>query len=112
MRKTGPDKKTVALVLARADSVCERCGRGQVEQIHHRKPRGAGGSSDPAINSPANLLALCSKCHLEVERDRSVSYEQGWLVRRDHDPAGSRVWLAGVGYSFLINDGSIEQAAA
>lgn len=112
MKKTGPSKATVKLVLERAAETCERCGRRPVEQIHHRKPRGAGGSSDPAINSPANLLALCSPCHLEVEQDRAVSYEQGWLVRRDHDPALSRVWLAGIGYSFLAGDGSVEEDAA
>lgn len=112
MRKTGPTPKTVALVMDRAGNCCERCGRARPEQIHHRKPRGAGGTSDPEINSPVNLLALCSPCHLAVERDRSVAYEQGWLVRREHNPATTPVWLAFRGYSLLTPVGTIEIEAA
>lgn len=105
--KTGPDKDTVKLVLARAAESCERCGFAPPSQLHHRKPRGAGGTSDPAINLPSNLLALCAPCHLEVERDRDVAREQGWLVRNEHNPANRPVWLAGRGYCFLTDDGSI-----
>lgn len=107
--KTGPGKTTVNLVLARAAGFCERCGFARLEQIHHRKPRGSGGTSDPAINLPSNLLAICSPCHLTIESDRTVAYQQGWLVHRQHDPAKSPVWLAGVGFAFLNVDGSITQ---
>jgi hypothetical protein len=106
VKKTGPDKKTAGLVLARADGSCERCLRRPPEQLHHRKPRGSGGSSDPAINSPANLLAVCSQCHLEIEGNRTVSKEQGWLVRFEHSPAETPVWIAGLGKVFLNDDGS------
>lgn len=91
---------------------CERCGRAVSAgacQIHHRKPRGLGGSSDPLINSPSNLLLLCSRCHIEVERDRTVAYEQGWLVRYRHDPARFPVWLAGRGFCFLTAHGDVEE---
>jgi 5-methylcytosine-specific restriction protein A len=96
------------MVLRRAQEMCERCGCPRVEQIHHRKPRGAGGTRDPLINSPANLLALCADCHREVERDRTVSYEQGWLVHRYADPTTTPVWLAFKGYSLLSPEGTIE----
>lgn len=108
-KKTGPGEKTVKLVLARSDGACERCLRRTPEQLHHRKPRGAGGSSDPAINYPSNLLALCSQCHLEVESDRTVSKEQGWLVPFEQDPAETPVWIAGLGKVFLNDDGSTTQ---
>lgn len=107
--KTGPSKKVVAVVLARAAESCERCGFARPEQLHHRKPRGAGGSSDPAINSPSNLLAVCAPCHLSIERDRSVSREQGWLVRFEHDPATTPCWLAGRGFAFLTDSGDIQE---
>lgn len=51
-------------------------------------------------------------CHLEVERDRSVSYEQGWLVRREHDPALSRVWIVGKGFVLLTDVGGMTDAEA
>lgn len=106
-KKTGPNEDTVKVVLARSNGACERCLRRPPEQLHHRKPRGSGGSSDPAINYPSNLLALCSQCHLEVEGDRTVSKEQGWLVRFEHNPAETPVWIAGVGKVFLNDDGTM-----
>lgn len=112
VKRTGPDGITCDLVINRALMACERCGAAVSQggcQVHHRKPRGSGGSSDPEINSPANLLLLCPTCHLQVERDRSVAYEQGWLVRREHDPEKTPVWLAGRGYCFLTPRGDIEE---
>lgn len=39
-----------------------------------------GGTRDPAINNPSNLLHLCSACHMAVEVDRAQAKEQGHLV--------------------------------
>lgn len=108
MRKTGPSQDVVNAVLERAGHQCERCGCPRVEQIHHRKPRGAGGTRDPQINSTSNLLALCAQCHVEIESNRTVAYEQGWLVPRNADPARSPVWLAFRGYSLLSDYGTID----
>jgi 5-methylcytosine-specific restriction endonuclease McrA len=108
MTNTGPNEYVVNAALERANHCCERCGRPRPEQIHHRKPRGAGGTSDPKINVLSNLLVLCSACHVEVESDRAVAYEQGWLVRRNADPAKTRVWLAFRGFSWLSDDGAVE----
>lgn len=112
MRRTGPDVITRNIVINRALMACERCGRAVAQdscQIHHRRPRGAGGSRDPLINSPANLLLVCDECHAWVEGNRTTSYEQGWLVRREHDPERSPVWLAGRGWCFLDPCGSIDE---
>lgn len=47
-----------------------------------------GGTSDPNIHDPANLVVLCGSgttgCHGWVESHRERAIEQGWLVpRRD-----------------------------
>jgi len=82
-KPTGPDAATRTLVaLQRAGGVCERCRQEAVTDIHHRDPRGMGGSRNvPWINDPSNLVALGRKCHLEVEANRTFAYRDGWLVR-------------------------------
>jgi hypothetical protein len=101
---------TVRLVKARAQNRCERCGTADALRwsLHHRKPRGMGGSKDPAMNSPANILLLCGSgttgCHGWVESHREEAYETGLLVYRNDDPAETpvtlrhgEVWLDDVG---------------
>lgn len=110
---TGPAIRTRQLVTARAQLQCERCGKSvkwSGHHVHHRKPRGSGGSSDPEINLASNLLVACPDCHEWIENHRTESYQQGWLVRREHDPAKTPCWLAGRGWAFLSADGSITEA--
>ena len=83
---TGPDLATRQAVIERAGKRCERCGLPGA-QIHHRKPRQMGGTSDPAINAFPNLVLVCVTCHDEIERNRQMAYESGWLVHRWDDPA-------------------------
>ena len=52
-----------------------------------------GGSSDPATNSPANLVLLCRDCHRWVESHRSAARMSGWLVPQGQDPAAVVVLL-------------------
>lgn len=84
---TGPDRATRDRVRQRCRDCCELCGLLAVAgQIHHRRPRGMGGSSDPALNRPSNLVLLCWDCHRFVEQiQRRAAYEYGWLV-----PSGIR----------------------
>lgn len=106
---TGPTAKTVQIVKDRAGNHCERCGHNVEERpaaVHHRRPRGMGGTNRPGTNSPSNLLLLCDPCHLTVESSREISREQGWLVRQAHDPEECSVWLAGKGRVYLNPDGS------
>lgn len=50
-------------------------------EVHHRYRRGMGGSKDPEINSPVNLLSLCMFHHAEAESRRSeVAGPQGLCV--------------------------------
>jgi 5-methylcytosine-specific restriction enzyme A len=111
-RPTGPDKLTVDAVYERAQHCCELCTlsvgpvRGVDHHVHHRRPRRSGGSSDPATNTPANLLLLCPACHETVESFRTASYEAGWLLRAGDDAAASAVLIwRGSRWTYLTDAG-------
>jgi 5-methylcytosine-specific restriction protein A len=90
---TGPVRDVVEVVYVRAQHSCELCQaavgpiRGVDHHIHHRRPRRAGGSSDPATNWASNLLLLCPTCHDVVESRRTAAYANGWLLRASDNPA-------------------------
>ncbi|TAJ21794.1 MAG: HNH endonuclease [Dehalococcoidia bacterium] len=104
-RGTGPSTRTKQQVADRAGYCCEVCGLAlhngarwvEPHSFHHRRPRGAGGTSDPAANTAANLLLLCGSgvtgCHGRVERERTTAYAYGWLVHQGIDPGGVPVWV-------------------
>lgn len=83
---------------------------------HHRKPRGAGGTSDPRIGSIANLLVLCGTgvtgCHGWVESRRAMAEDLGYLIRREAriaTPAGTPVRRQDGTLWLLRADGVAEQ---
>jgi len=97
---TGPRPDTVFTVLARAKNRCEICGhrmgldRGTLNyNLHHRRPRAMGGSRRSDTNSPANLLALCLDCHSDVESNRALALENGWLLPQTATPSKCAVLL-------------------
>jgi len=109
-RDTGPDRATRDLVLDR-DLGCVMCGNGPYGlQVHHRKPRRMGGRTGPAINSPANLVAICAGDHAWAESNREAALDLGLLVREGDDPA--QVWMhhAQLGVVLLAADGTVELA--
>ncbi len=67
MQKT--TKVAYQQVLVRAGWRCENpdCanppGDWRGVQVHHKKHKGMGGSSDPAVHSLDNLVVLCARCH-------------------------------------------------
>lgn len=78
---------TRLVVLHRAKFACERCKSVQNSiNIHHRTPRGMGGTRVKEINEPANLIVLCGSgttgCHGWVESNRKEAFDLGLLVRR------------------------------
>lgn len=93
-RATGPSRATVDLIWYRDNSRCLRCGvglyPGAEHSIHHRIPRGMGGTRSAAINHPTNLMLLCGSgvtgCHGWVESNRDAARNIGFLVRVDDDP--------------------------
>lgn len=117
MRKTGFKADIVALILER-DGGCARCGQGTRGQrgvdydIHHRRPRGMGGSKEAFVNYPSNGVTLCRSCHDHVEANRSESIVTGWLVSRIgiDRPSAVPVWHARYGFVRLLDDGTTETA--
>jgi hypothetical protein len=59
--------------------------------LHHRRPRGMGGTRRADTHTAANLLLVCGSgvtgCHAYAESHRELAYERGWLVRQGDDPA-------------------------
>lgn len=106
-RDTGPSASVRDLVIQRARYLCERCGCGADGslQIHHRRPRRMGGTRDPAINLPPNLLLLCLACHANVESHRFAAYDDGFLVPMGSSPAAVAVNIFGRGRQYLDNEG-------
>ena len=110
--RTGPDATTVGLVLARDNLACIRCASsvlGATHSIHHRLPRGRGGSNDPT-----NLITLCGSgttgCHGWVESYRRHAYMAGLLVPTGSDPATVAV-QGHDGWWLLAADGSRTSSA-
>ena len=100
-------EKTRDLIKQRAKGRCELCGTPlpTAAQIHHRRPRGMGGTTTEESRSPANGLWLHFRCHERVERNREHAVEMGWLVPQAHDPAEVPVFLA-VGWVLLSPEGT------
>lgn len=74
--------------------------RGVGWSMHHRKPRGMGGTADARVASIANALTVCGSgttgCHGHIERNREVSLRVGLLIPRnatteEYVPAAVRV---------------------
>jgi len=75
-------EKTRATIRERADNRCEICGLNGANQIHHRKPRGMGGTKNVESRSAANGLFVHLKCHDRIEKNRDEGYRNGWLVHQ------------------------------
>ena len=80
------------LVYIRDGHRCARCSISILNDpgsIHHRKPRGMGGTKDARANDPRNLIRLCGTgttgCHGWVESRRADAYSKGWLIRSYDD---------------------------
>ena len=111
---TGPTARTRTVVKHRAERMgwplCERCGREPVEQVHHRRPRAAGGSKRADTNVPSNLLGLGVRCHQHVESHREEAYSHGWLVRQSASPREVPVRIHDRGLVVLDDIGGMTQA--
>lgn len=113
---TGFSKAVVAQIIDRDGASCVMCGsnvnldaRGADWSIHHRRPRGMGGSRSAEVSCPANGLVLCGSgttgCHGRVEASRSWAMTHGFLVPQWRDPELVPVvhWLLGL--AFPTEDG-------
>lgn len=94
MAKGAFTEKTRRVIIERAKGRCEVCGLVvNYGQIHHRQPRGMGGTSSRGIESAANGLYVHPSCHRKIEMNREKSYLLGHLVRTGASPEEAQVRL-------------------
>jgi hypothetical protein len=104
------------MAAQRAGGVCERCGhvlrgpRGLAWSVHHRRPRGMGGSHRAHTTCACNLVLVCGSgvtgCHGWIESHRKAAKVHGWLVSQYQDEP-SKWPLARHGGTVVLNcDGS------
>lgn len=98
------------LVRARDGSRCQMCGvnlEGRRGSVHHRTPKGMGGSAK--LESPANLVTLCGSgttgCHSKAHANPHWARLHGWIVSRSFDPVEIPVDMFD-GWHYLMDDGS------
>ncbi len=76
------------LIKNRSKEKCEICGSiALYYQIHHRRPRGMGGSKDKVVGTAANGIWVHPHCHVQIESQRDDAREKGWLVPQSLNPA-------------------------
>lgn len=92
------------VVKKRAGGVCERCGKKlnrhkgkNLGSMHHRFKREYGG-----VDSAANLLYLCLRCHRSIHADEYGAGQEGFVV--DY-PEMTPVKLRGRGWVVLTSEG-------
>lgn len=109
----GPSKATRQTVWSRARGRCERCGNAPDwhSSVHHRQPRGMGGSRQSHLNKPSNLLFLCGSgttgCHGWVESNRLQAVNDGFIVPRYGVPATTPVRYLGRDWVILDDEGGM-----
>lgn len=104
---TGFSPKTRRTVLDRSGGICELCGVRPVDQLHHRRPRGSGGSKRDDTNTPANCFAICEPDHRHLESHRTEALDNGWLVRQGRDPEHVPLLYRRTHFVILSADGGL-----
>ena len=94
-----------AAVLASNMGLCVGgCGMPAVE-VHHRAPRGMGGTSRAEVGAPHNGLPVCRVLHDWIEGHYAASVLLGWKTQAP-DP-GAPFWapVFGVWRAWVEDDG-------
>lgn len=87
-------KQAEQLIVGRDGGACARCGRqvahlnrGWAWSIHHRRPRGSGGTKLAWVDQAANGIILCGSgttgCHGWVESHRVEAMQAGLLISQN-----------------------------
>ena len=109
MRATGFSADVRALIIDRSRGRCEirwACDGDVVTQIHHRRPRGMGGSKRPSTNLASNGLGACTDCHAFIESNRALALECGWLIPQAEDRPETVPVMINRRRSLLEDDGT------
>jgi hypothetical protein len=118
-KSTAPPRDTVRDVWERDEGACARCGRslsyegrGMYWSLHHRTPRGSGGTKATWINLPSNLLLMCGSgvtgCHGHIESNRRQAEDDGFIVRHGiRLPADIPVKHFIYGLSYMTDHGTV-----
>lgn len=107
--RAGAFTNDVRMVIdARAGGVCEICRLAPIQQHHHRRARGAGGTRRPSTAMPSNGLGLCAADHALVESNRAEATRLGYLVRQSWEPRDVAVYIGGR-FVLLTDDGQYEE---
>jgi 5-methylcytosine-specific restriction protein A len=113
VKAKGVTKAVRDKVHDRSGWVCEKDGKNRATEIHHRTGRQMGGSREPWVNLPGNLLDLCGDCHREVtdtKGNRAFVETCGWLVRRGERVPSEVPVVLWHGLVLLDDDGSYTPA--
>lgn len=71
------------LVQGRAFGRCERCVTVELNgDLHHRRPKGLGGSKAPDRHDVSNLVHVCRGCHTWCHGNPAAAAEAGFIVPR------------------------------
>lgn len=95
----------------RAHGRCEITGAplGDNWALHHRRPRGAGGTRRPDTHVASNVLALTHAVHnlatRSVHLDLAWSRPRGYLLGQWQVPRLEPVWLLGRRWVLLLDNG-------
>lgn len=98
---TADERNARKVMKARSQGTCEVCAAAPATDAHHRRNRSQGGRW-----SPENLLHLCHDDHMAITVNPALARSRGWSVLSTDDPAEMPVFLAGLGWVFLLDDGS------
>lgn len=110
-------------VYERAQGHCDVTGRmlpggpeGQWE-MHHRRPKGMGGTSLPHKDCTCNLIAVLSHVHnmdpASIHGWPTRARDHGWLLRKHiEDPGLCPIWWRNERWVMLLHDGTLESLPA
>lgn len=93
-------------------AVCEvlaLCQGAEAVHMHHRRPRGAGGSRREDTNLAGNSLYVCAQDHSWIELNRKKARDEfGWLISQfdSRPPSAVPVMYRGK-FALLGNDGGV-----
>lgn len=110
-RPTGFPAVVREQIRERSGGRCEirwACDGDTATQIHHRRPRGMGGSRRPSTNLASNGINACTLCHRWVETEgREIAQQCGWLVSQYTDDPEAVPVMVNRKWTLLGLDGSV-----